>query len=295
MLDSIAETHHHIRKIIMNIVNLTRCSILIIPLLITTTSALAGTFVSNNGHNKVIETLVADSELIFRGTSTEITEGLSVEGIPYTFVTYDIEEVISGQYFESTITLKFVGGTFANGNTLSASNSPQIKLGEQSILLVQQSTDTGCDFVQCELGRFLLEQGSVIAANGQAVIVDEHGSVDYMSANGLKNRDNRQANTTSNIGNFITKLRNIDKQVLSQRGDSFKRNTVKNVDKNSTFKAYIGLTQASKAPVELVAPSEALVKKNISHGSRHDKWEEAQVKRNKGNPVLTVSSPYTQQ
>ena len=102
--------------------------------------------------------LVSRADLVFRGQVIEKYERLSIEQIPYTFVTYKVSEVIGGKYNNDTITVKFVGGQFANGNRLTASNSPVIELGEEAVMMIQQSKDSGCDFVDCEKGRFVLKK-----------------------------------------------------------------------------------------------------------------------------------------
>lgn len=88
--------------------------------------------------NSFLQSMVDRADFIFKGTLVDISEGLSVEGIPYTFATYDITQVISGNYAGNSITVKFVGGKFANGNLLTATNTPKVTLAEEAILMVQQ-------------------------------------------------------------------------------------------------------------------------------------------------------------
>ena len=243
----------------------------------------------NNNHDQraFLEKLVAHSDLIFRGKLTEISEGLSIEDVPYTFVTYDVKEVIAGQYSDDTITLKFVGGTFPNGNRLSASNTPDVQLGEESILMVQQSRDTGCDFVNCEHGRFVVKNGEVIAANESAIVVDDNGGIDYISYAERKSGKHKHSLAKPNVSRFISHLKNLDKTSSAQKKGI--RVSVSNTDKHIPFKAYSALTQAKNGP-QVPKSAAKNTPRKLVEGSPHDQWEVEQLKRNGGNPVLKQSS-----
>ena len=132
--------------------------------------------------------------------------GYPLKIFPILFITYNVDDVITGAYQDSTITLKFVGGEYANGNRLTASNSPNIQLGEESVLFVQQGLDTGCDFVQCENGRFLLIDGKVIAANEQAIVVDDNNGIDYISYAAQKDGSHKASLQKQNIPKFHISL-----------------------------------------------------------------------------------------
>lgn len=213
--------------------------------------------------DRQLKDLVVRSELIFQGRLVDISERLSIEKIPYTFVTYAINEVIGGRYTNNTITLKYVGGQFANGNRLTASNSPNVKLGEQAILMVQQSTDTGCDFVDCEKGRFVIENDKIIAANQSVMALDKKGGVD-----------------------FVSRLKGLHKTASLQRKSP--RPEFVDLDKRAPFKAYPALTQAQKAPA---VPQQAADKKpHQVKGSQFDQWEVEQLRLNGGDPLLNSNN-----
>ncbi|KGJ93825.1 hypothetical protein [Colwellia psychrerythraea] len=237
----------------------------------------------------VLQSLINQAELVFKGTLIEISNGISIENIPYTFITYNVDDVISGAYQDSTITLKFVGGEYANGNRLTASNSPNIQLGEESVLFVQQGLDIGCDFVQCENGRFLLTDGKVIAANEQAIVVDDNNRIDYISYAAQRDGRHKASLKKQNIPNFISHLKGLGKKSLSQN------KIFKNTDKLLPFKGYASLTQAGQAPE---TPKNILSNKSnkgtakIATGSPHDQWEVEQLKQNGGDPILNLRSPY---
>ena len=229
-----------------------------------------------------LQDLVVRSELIFRGELVDISERLSIEQIPYTFVTYAVKEVIAGRYVNNTITLKYVGGQFPNGNRLSASNSPAVKVGEDAILMVQQAVDTGCDFVDCENGRFLIENDRVIAANESSITLDDDGSVGYT---GLSERHKSGA-LKSTVSTFIAHLKSLDNSALVSKKKSSV--VVFDIDKQMPFKAYPVLTQAGQAPEVPQEQEKDLLNKNPRKlsGSQFDQWEVSQLELNGGDPLL---------
>lgn len=227
--------------------------------------------------------LVQKADLIVYGELVDISEVLSVENIPYTFATYHVNQVVAGRFQQNTITFKYVGGEFANGNRLTASNSPKITLGEQAILMLQHSKDTGCDLVECENGRFVIANDSVVAANEAALSVNEHGDLNYIPLT-LKNPEGSVV-SKGNVGRFISYIQKLDKAMASDVKKQL--GLVKSLDINMPFNAYAGLTQAHKAPpMGKVTPA---ITKSTANKSQFDLWEEQQVKRNGGDPLL--SSP----
>lgn len=269
---------------------------------VISTSYAASNSIQNPDHESYLKNLVVQSELIFRGKLIDISEQLSVEKIPYTFVTYHVNEVVIGQYFNDTITLKFVGGHFPNGNKLTASNSPQVELGEESILMVQQSIDAGCDFVDCEKGRFAIEGGTVVSANESAVMVNDEGQINFVSSAAAKSKSN---SVNSNVANFVAYLKSLNKESLnkvpSSQGKSSQAKSIKpnnfNRMKGVPFKAYSALTRASTAPQEVnaktsVAQSNVTTKHELLtlEGSQFDQLEVEQLKKNGGNPLLGSST-----
>lgn len=238
--------------------------------------------------DEFLTAMVNRAEFSFRGTVIEKNERLSVEGIPYTFVTYNVDEVISGDYSGGTITLKYVGGEFANGNRLTASNSPDIKVGENSILMVQQSTDTGCDFVECENGRFIISNDAVIASNESAIRINALGRSEYTSALDFQGSDKSSSATSSNVADFIQHLKSLKQSSFSQRSrvsvasDQPNAPSVTSADVDAPFNAYSGLLKSGAAPS---VPSSSSQEAG-SNSESFDQWEVEQLKENGGNPLL---------
>ncbi|MCW8880464.1 MAG: hypothetical protein OQJ89_14970 [Kangiellaceae bacterium] len=260
----------------------------------TATQAISANSTSLNGNSlkftqpvesSFLQDLVNRSDLIFKGELIEKSEGLSMEGIPYTFVTYKLDQIIAGKYPDQTITLKYVGGTFANGNRLSATNTPEVSVGEQSILMVQKSNDTGCDFVDCEHGRFVLQGGKIIAANQSAIVVDAKGGVDFISYSAQLKGTHKASIEKSNIPQFISHLQALDQSSNALRKTA--RISVGNIDKHAPFAGYAALTRAMAAP----KPPKAKTQTRNLNANQHDQWELEQLRKNGGNPVLSESFP----
>ncbi|WP_028774356.1 hypothetical protein [Shewanella waksmanii] len=234
-----------------------------------------------------VDKLVLGSDLIIKGSLIDISEKLSLEGIPYTFVTYQIDDTINGRYDDTEITLKFVGGEFENGNRLSATNSPVVTLGEQAILFVQQQKDTGCDFVECEHGRMLIKEQQIYTANESAILLDGKGEVSYISHAQQQGEKYRDELTQSNADAFVQHLKQIANQPSIMGSVSLK--PVVNIDKNLEFNAYPALSRAMagpQVPKALQRRVEAADLAQKAVAGSHDAWELEQLQLNGGNPVL---------
>lgn len=124
--------------------------------------------------------LSADADLVFQGTVTGIQYAASVEGIPHTFVTYRVEDVLKGAYSAPTLTLRFIGGVKIEGNVmrkLSVSHAPRFETGQQDLLMVKGNTQTQCPLVRCAQGRFRFQQGMVTNEEGDVLARDPQGTV----------------------------------------------------------------------------------------------------------------------
>ncbi|OED40474.1 hypothetical protein ACH42_16425 [Endozoicomonas sp. (ex Bugula neritina AB1)] len=248
--------------------------------------AISGTSALSQGQSSdaFLKGMVSRAEFIFKGTVVDKSEKLSIEGIPYTFVTYNIDEVVSGNYSGGTITLKYVGGQFANGNYLKASNSPDIKVGENSILMVRQSEDTGCDFVECENGRFIINNDSVITASESAIRINALGRSEYTAAFNQQN----SSKSPSNVSDFIEHLKSLKQSAVAQKSsvsiasDQTNNSSVTSADIDAPFNAYSGLLKGGAAPSIPAPDSQELTPNSESF----DQWELEQLKENDGNPLL---------
>lgn len=118
-----------------------------------------------------IDELTADAELIFEGEVilTETRED-SRSGIISTYVTFNVVDVMKGDYDAASIELKFMGGAF-DGRIVQVSGLQIPQMGEQGIYFVES---TSRDLINPLLG---WSQGHFI------IIVDDDGERRISTAN----------------------------------------------------------------------------------------------------------------
>lgn len=147
--------------------------------------ALAAGAVAGPPEKPTLERMVTDSDLVFRGVVEGIEYRLSEPGgqenrrIPFTFVTYRVEEVLRGQAPGETVTLQFIGG--ANLETqsyMATSHTPRIDLGDEDLMFVQGNTDALVPLVGQENGRLRIIDGQVYTEMGSAVRLDDKGGME---------------------------------------------------------------------------------------------------------------------
>ncbi|MDH5179061.1 MAG: hypothetical protein OEY07_05300 [Gammaproteobacteria bacterium] len=101
-----------------------------------------------------------------------VTKGVDEEGeIPYTVVTYKLEEAIRGnKKVGDKLVLKFVGGADGKGGFMTVSGVPQFQPGEKDLLFVKgNGEDERCPLVNCEYGRYRIHNGQMYNTHGQPV------------------------------------------------------------------------------------------------------------------------------
>lgn len=122
-----------------------------------------------------IDELVKQAEFVFEGKvinvqyqySQKSTGGSS--GIPYSFVTYQIVNILKGNYGSSLITLRFIGGPSEDGSFFSMEGTPRFDVGDHDVLLVSQNGYQLCPLVNCAQGRFRYINGLVVNEYGQLI------------------------------------------------------------------------------------------------------------------------------
>jgi hypothetical protein len=83
-----------------------------------------------------IDELIQQSQLVFEGTVTGIDAKENNQKRIHTYVTFTISDVIKGEYTDSVITLRFLGGTVGDNSMLvSEQRIPQV--GEHGIYFVE--------------------------------------------------------------------------------------------------------------------------------------------------------------
>jgi hypothetical protein len=86
---------------------------------------------------KTLAQLVQDSELVFEGrVLSGETRPSPLSGMPFTYFTFEISEVIKGEYPGQTIELGFMGGS-QGGTGISVSDMEMPEVGENGIYFVK--------------------------------------------------------------------------------------------------------------------------------------------------------------
>ncbi len=140
--------------------------------------------VSADTPNSNITNSLKMADLVFKGTVFNIEyrrslpQGKTDEGSPYTFVTYEIEEVLKGNYTQRSITLRFLGGLLGKGDEFAlVSHQPLFDIGDQDILLVKGNTRQSCPLVGCSHGRFRMIGGVMVNEEGMVLNIDSEGNL----------------------------------------------------------------------------------------------------------------------
>ncbi|MEO1432028.1 MAG: hypothetical protein AAFV71_23785 [Cyanobacteria bacterium J06633_8] len=111
--------------------------------------------------------------------------GNSKESLPYTFVTYKIRKVISGEKIDQEVTLRFIGGPDGLGNFLEVRGVPAFQVGQKDILFIQNNGKDDCPLVNCGVSRFQIYENRVYNSHGIPVVGIKKGVV---QAKGLPQR-----------------------------------------------------------------------------------------------------------
>ena len=124
--------------------------------------------------------MVSQSDVVFRGTVEDIRYRLSEPArpgqakIPYTYVTYSVDEVMHGEINGSQATLRFIGGYDEETETfLESSVAPLFDLDDEDILFVSGNNERLTPLVGNRSGRLCVIGDQVYTENGRAITVEE--------------------------------------------------------------------------------------------------------------------------
>ncbi len=129
-----------------------------------------------NDGSKGLDRLATESALIVRGKVARIryrnSEPTAAEpnGVPHTFVTYRVHEVVKGSMASSTLTLRFIGGADGRGGVYMETETPVFATGQNDILFVADDQSSGCPLVDCVGGRFRVANNRIYDAWGFPVV-----------------------------------------------------------------------------------------------------------------------------
>lgn len=260
--------------------------------------------------------LINKSDLIFKGEVTDITYKDSSEGLPHTFVTYRMDELIAGETKQKQVTLRFIGGKQTTGKTeryLHVSDVPEFEVGESDVLFVRKNNKIICPLVDCSSGRFRNLSGFIASEDGQPVVMNEKGSYQLSRQSmadqiGKTNRQKGRGRAVSNetgeskitpnkgsspvdIDNFLISVKS---KVTQQRSKgalttmNFKSSDPSQGFSSGFFKAVAPLDQAMASPTKQASSNtkKAMMPLSNPGKSSFDLWEEEMLRKNGGDPVL---------
>lgn len=120
--------------------------------------------------------LVGESALVIHGRVVDIQYRNSnptreePNGVPHTFVTYEVRETLRGRESVQRLTLRFVGGADGRGGIYMESTTPTFARGQEDILMVQGGALDDCPLVDCVEGRFRVIDGRVYNGWGVPIV-----------------------------------------------------------------------------------------------------------------------------
>ena len=165
--------------------------------------AHAGTAVGNPGDAPTVNNLVSEAEFIFQGSVVDIQYATSTPkekgdlGIPYTFVTYRLDNLLKGSIDQSAVTLRFLGGKReSDGAILKVSHTPTFKVGEEDILFVQGNTVDNRPLAHWKFGRLRVYGNRIYDNAGREIQLSSKGEIQL----GKFNPNGKTEDSTVNTG-----------------------------------------------------------------------------------------------
>ncbi|TQV89425.1 hypothetical protein [Aliikangiella coralliicola] len=261
-----------------------------------------------------MDDMLGKADLVIQGKVVDISYKDSAEGLPHTFVTYKVDELISGATGQKEITLRFIGGQKKEGHViryLSVSDVPEFEQGESDVLFISKNNQAICPLVSCSKGRFRNLSGIVASEDGQPLLLTanqtyELGRESMIGQIASTNRKEGFSKGVSNVQgesagsamqskkgaamldvvSFVANLKERAYAMKSKgkiRQSIFKSANIKTDFSTSLFKA------AAPKSVAKTLTRDAQQKQAQTNRSKSDfdRWEEEMVRKNGGDPVIT--------
>jgi hypothetical protein len=169
-----------------------------------------------------IDELVQQSQFVFEGTVMGIDAKGNDRKRIHTYVTFEITDIIKGQYPDSVITLRFLGGTVGD-DSMSVSDQRIPQVGEQGIYFVETLDRFQVNpLYGWSQGHFLLERD----LSGSQRVKTNHGfPVTGVMDNKPSNNIVSDEENTQPLSNGVASSLTIDMEKNSEKGmtaDDFK-------------------------------------------------------------------------
>ncbi|MGD9850874.1 MAG: hypothetical protein AB7T38_06390 [Nitrospirales bacterium] len=230
------------------------------------------------GSEKSLAQRVTEAELIYSGTVEKVEYGLSdgmtdSEGaLPYTYVTYRIDQTLKGSSANGTsLTLRFLGGQTSDGRFFEASNIPQFQVNDRDLLFVENNGETDCPLVDCQSGRFRILKKGMYADDGRPVVGINTGHFIY---------DNRLKSSSAPLT-----LERVKKAILKEVTRLYTPQQLQALEPvQSAERGDTG--NLSRQPDDLAPGVPLSPEEGPGSASEGDRLESEAFERNRGNPVL---------
>lgn len=151
-------------------------------------AALPSATFAENGQNENIELLLRQADFVFEGTVVNVEYRFSKEQdeslppTPYTFVSYNVINIIKGFTQDKIVTLRFYGGPINDNEFVTTGDQPYFDVGDHDLLLVKGNNYLLCPLVNCTGGRFRYIGGLVVNEYGQTIRLNPDGTIMFGQA-----------------------------------------------------------------------------------------------------------------
>jgi hypothetical protein len=276
-------------------------SVLAIQSAFYTTSVSAAVVAPENTAGVRTQALLKKSDLVFSGKVIDVQYKDSLDGIPHTFVTYQVDAVIFGRPDDKQITLRFMGGRQQKGEViryLDVSETPEFQVGDTDVLFVSKNTSNICPLADCNAGRFRNRDGVLTSDDGRAIIETADRSY-AISATVLANDSGIKRDLGVGVNELATQSREPKTEkilVTAVKVEQFledlkvQAREVASAGVKEPIFVSASIKNDFKAPAmePTAAPQEGAPAqlRRTSTPSDFDRWEEEAVRKNNGNPVL---------
>ena len=150
-----------------------------------------------------MDDMLKTAKLIFQGQVIKSEARWTDDGSTIkTYIVFDVEDVISGEYQKSQLTLSFEGGTVDQDSvTIAGMNAPQ--LGEKGIYFIENLEDSFINPIMgWSQGHFLLEKN----VTGEEIVLTQNGMnvVDMSQQSQFSANERAIELSTSGVADGIT-------------------------------------------------------------------------------------------
>lgn len=247
------------------------------------------------------ESLLSQSDLVFSGKVVDVQFSDSTSGIPYSFVTYQVADVIAGRPDGDLVTLRFIGGRQQKGEVtryFSVSEMPEFRAGDTDILFVKKNGSSICPLVDCTKGRFRNLDGVLANDERFAVIkpattyttstriVNTVTGATELLSNALSESPTDKSEPESSLVDLpVVKTAQFIADVKAQA------KVMSHFYDGSTNFSSVSIKQPFRSPLFQEADLSATagvapIRPTVKTATEFDRWEESVVNKNNGNPVI---------